>query len=189
MGVSVTYMAVPLEFAEALRRDEGLKDVFIAIFGCGSGIERFFSELPQDEINEITEGLSHQDIDRLRELIEKTRFGKEAHIENTFDLHVTGLEEFLKRKGVADPRRTAELIVGGDDYKLDDFILGFDPAEVKYMSSLLSGNHDEILSHYSFEGPYGDPLWKEAIVLELKRIIACYESANEIKGEVWIGFL
>ncbi len=189
MGVSILYTAIPVDFANVVRSDERLKDVFIAIYGYGSGIEHCFSELDQDEIDEITEGLSREDIERLKELIRKTSFGEEASIEKTYELHVAGLEKYFESRGIAEPAKTADLIVGGNGYKLSESILGCDASEVQYISSLLSGHYGDILSGYSFKGPYGDELWKKAISHELYQIIACYESANKFKGEVWIGFL
>jgi hypothetical protein len=189
MGVSILYMSVPSVFANTVRDDEGLKDVFITIYGYGSGTDNFFSEIDQDEIDEITEGLPKQDISRLKELIKKTDFGEEAHIEKTYDVHVAGLEKYFKNNGMPEPEKMANLIIGGDKYKLGESILGFDASEAEQISSLLSGKYSEIISCYTFEVPYSDNPWKEVITTELKRIIECYESANKIKGEVWIGFL
>ena len=189
MGVSVLYMSVPSVFANTVRDDEGLKDVFITIYGYGSGIDNFFSEIDQDEIDEITEDLPKQDISRLKELVKKTEFGEEAYIEKTYDAHVAGLEKYFKKNGISEPEKLANLIIGGDKYKLGDSILGFDASEAEKISSLLSGKYSEILSCYAFEATYIGNQWKEVITTELKRIIECYESANIIKGEVWIGFL
>ena len=189
MGLSILYMAVPSKFARTVRNDKGLTDVFITIFGYGSGIDNFFTEIEQDEIDEITEGLLKDDISRLKDLINETKFGSKAYINKTFDIHASGLKEYFNKNGTSEPEHMANLIVGGDEYKLGESILGFDASDVENISELLSGNFSEILSCYSFDGPHSDKAWKEVITNELQRLIECYESANKIKGEVWIGFL
>lgn len=189
MSVNTQYYAVPTEFAERIREDEGLTEVFLQIYGCGSSLKDFFTETDQEEIDEITEDLPEKDIESMRLLLNETDFGESAYSENTFDIHIKGLTSYLELIGENDAAKLSSTIICGDIDKLSDFIQGSDKERQKRITEILANKGPEVFSHYDLQAPYSDPEWSKEIAQELEEIIKCYISATEMSGEVWIGCL
>ena len=189
MSVNTLHYALPIEFTKKIKDSEGLLEAFYSIYGCGSSLESFFNEIDPEEIEEITEDLEEEDVNALKELISQTNFGESAWTENTFDVHINGISNYLESRGVEDSKKLAASAINGDSevYELSIYTPNEDARN--RITAALKGNADEVFSMYELSGHFSDPQWQEAIKAELNDIIKCYESADEINGKVWIGCL
>lgn len=186
MGVSTLHYALPSEFTEKLRTDDGLAEAFVSVFGCGFSLEKFFLETDSEEIEEVMEEIPPESVEVLKELVAKTKFGSSAYTEKTFDLHIQGIATYLESKGYLDAQELASSMICGDGEIFESDISVTAKAQQEKISNILNGNLDKVFSMYKLDKPYSDSGWKEDIKNELDEIIQCYVSACEINGEVWV---
>ncbi len=163
MGVSTLHYALPSEFTEKLRTDDGLAEAFVSVFGCGFSLETFFSEIDSEEIEEVMEEISSDIVEVLKELIAKTKFGSSAYTEKTFDLHIQGIATYLESKGYPDAQALASSMICGDGEIFESDISVTAKVHQEKISNILNGHLDNVFSMYKLDKPYSDPEWKEDI--------------------------
>ena len=189
MAVCTLGYAIPKSFADKVRGSASLTELFSVIYGYGSSLKSFFTEIDEDEVEEIIGSFDSKDVEAMRILLNQTSFGESSYTEGTFEVHTNGIKRYLESIGEGGSSRLAGVIVCGDMQKLSDHIFGVDQETQDRISMLLDVPVNDIYSHYKIEGRYSNPEWSQVIRRELESIMKCYKSASRISGEVWIGCL
>ena len=184
MGMSSYFEVVPDQLNDAIARDPKLACVIECLWGVGTGMFTWFQELPDSEVESISQGCSKivsEDIARLRRLFAELPHVPNAYIEKTHDLHQAMLSSAFSRLGASTSDELADLAVfGNGNWPQAPAIAQVTHTQCKQLASLLARvDARSVVDAFDLNGRTPEDTWRADLTTELEAMIDCYIHAGD----------